>query len=77
MSIDCCQDCSRSRGAVLAYPLERPDSAVLSPNQRYPTAGPAFTIVAATVDGIAVGERPFTFKMQADGVTHLVLVRLG
>jgi hypothetical protein len=41
------------------------------------TAGPAYTIVAATVDGIAVGKRPFAFKMQVCGVTHLVLVRLG
>ena len=38
-----------------------------SPNQRYPTAGPAYTIVATTVDGIAVGERPFAFKMQTRG----------
>jgi cyclic beta-1,2-glucan synthetase len=34
-------------------------------------------IVAVTVDGAAVGARPFALKMQDDGVTHQVLVRLG
>ena len=34
-------------------------------------------IVAITVDGAAVGERPFAVKMQDDGVTHHVLARLG
>ncbi len=34
-------------------------------------------IVAATVDGTAVAERPFALKMQDDGITHHVLVRLG
>ena len=34
-------------------------------------------IVAVTLDGAAVGERPVALKMQDDGVTHRVLVRLG
>jgi cyclic beta-1,2-glucan synthetase len=34
-------------------------------------------VVAATVDGVAVAEWPFALKMQDDGVTHHVLVRLG
>ncbi len=34
-------------------------------------------IVAITVDGAAVGERQSALKMQDDGVTHHVLVRLG
>ncbi|HME27373.1 MAG TPA: glycosyl hydrolase family 65 protein [Acetobacteraceae bacterium] len=34
-------------------------------------------IVAATVDGAAVGGRPLSFKMLDDGVTHHVQVRLG
>jgi cyclic beta-1,2-glucan synthetase len=34
-------------------------------------------IVAITVDEAADGERPFALKMQDDGVTHHVLVRLG
>ena len=34
-------------------------------------------IVAATVDGAAVGVKQFAFNMQDDGATHHVLVRLG
>jgi len=34
-------------------------------------------IVAITVDGAPIGERPFAVKMQDDGVTHHVLARLG
>jgi cyclic beta-1,2-glucan synthetase len=34
-------------------------------------------IVAATVDGTAVGQRPLNLKMVDDGVNHDVLVRLG
>ena len=34
-------------------------------------------IVAATVDGTAVADRPFALKMKDDGMTHHVLVRLG
>ena len=34
-------------------------------------------IIAATVDGSAVEAKSFAFKMQDDGVTHHVLVRLG
>jgi hypothetical protein len=35
-------------------------------------------IVAATVDGIAVADRPFALKMQDDGsITRHVVVRLG
>jgi cyclic beta-1,2-glucan synthetase len=34
-------------------------------------------IVAITVDEAADGVRPFALKMQDDGVTHRVLVRLG
>ena len=34
-------------------------------------------VVAATVDGLANGQRPFAFRMQDDGATHHVLVRLG
>jgi len=34
-------------------------------------------VLAAAVDGVAVGERPFAVRVQDDGVTHYVLVRLG
>jgi cyclic beta-1,2-glucan synthetase len=34
-------------------------------------------VVAAAVDGASVAARPFAFKMQDDGATHHVLVRLG
>jgi len=34
-------------------------------------------VVAITVDGAAVGERPYALKMQDDGATHRVLVWLG
>ena len=34
-------------------------------------------VLAATVDGLAIGQRPFAFRMQDDGATHHVLVRLG
>jgi len=34
-------------------------------------------VVAAKVDGAAIGEWPFALKMRDDGVTHHVLVRLG
>jgi cyclic beta-1,2-glucan synthetase len=40
-------------------------------------AGVCRGVVAAMVDGAVVGERPFALKMQDDGVTHHVLVRLG
>ena len=34
-------------------------------------------VVAAMVDGAAIGQRPLAFKMHDDGVTHHVLIRLG
>jgi hypothetical protein len=34
-------------------------------------------VVGATVDGIAVEERPFSLKLLDDGATHHVLVLLG
>ena len=33
-------------------------------------------VVAAMVDGAAIGQRPLAFKMHDDGVTHHVLIRL-
>ena len=40
-------------------------------------AGVCRGVVAATVDGMVVGERPLGLKMLDDGATHHVLVRLG
>ena len=40
-------------------------------------AGVSRGVVAAMVDGAAIEQRPFAFKMQDDGVTHQVLIRLG
>jgi cyclic beta-1,2-glucan synthetase len=34
-------------------------------------------IVAATMDGITILQQPFRLRMQDDGLTHRVVVRLG
>ena len=58
----------------------RNDRAVPLPHYEIVTKNPGGVgrgVIATTVDGVAVGERPFALKMQDDGVIQYVLVRLG
>ena len=71
----------RSTKAIDRAPAAlRHDRAVPLPHYEIVTKNPGGVsrgVIATTVDGVAVGERPFALKMQDDGVIQYVLVRLG